>query len=391
MELPTTGNYRTETERIEMRRLASIFVPAILVGGSAMAQVAADYPKVSAYSAGSVETESADMPLLRTARVARSSMEVPAEAWPDIWTGETAPDFGYARLQIALDAAGVPQQCDVLDTQVTRAGSTEKLDTIAAPLRQALCDIGMTRLRYNYALDQDGRPAADRIHVGLRYERERMEAPPAPWPPASFVLGENDWLPKYFFAGRYANARFADPDGRSFVSRDRSRPRRANVDMLVSSDAEGSITECSVAVPSGVAEFDDVSCAAFSSVVQPPRMRNVPVRLAWDRRSAKTIRPSQPRGPELRGDMQVRADLVSGIDIPRYAQIAVELRVDAEGDLASCRVISPSYVDALDLASCRTFEDARFTVPRGPFGDADRGGIALRVDWNTLEISRYGL
>lgn len=347
-------------------------------------------PEIVAYSvmSESAGQDAAGVTLLRRAWIDRASQQVAAEFYPAQLLAANGARDHTARLAVSLDAEGEPVACRALGLTVMEVKNYQRSEmAIPDELTQQACDIATGQLAYHHALDSNAHAVPAEVAINVVFQWVRPMLAPAPSPPASWVPERNGWPPRYFYAARFAGMPVRLPNGRDFVASNRERPRRANVGVLFSTDIDGKVTECRVAAPSGVSDYDEASCPALSSRGQVPRLKNMPLQLEWDRQRLRYRLPQDTRGPRLLEEMAVAGD--SSPDGQRF--VAVELAVSPEGRLLGCQVVRPSFDDALDAASCAQFPpDLRFTRPTGLFGEPTEGRLTMEIDWRTGQLRPWG-
>lgn len=332
--------------------------------------------------------------LLRKAAVNRRTSSIPVEAFPQELRARAPQVDIHTNLIVMLDAQGKPQAClpTVLFTWANRNRWDEPLD---GAVGEELCALATERLAYHPALAADGTPVASEVAVAILFRQEMM-APPAPMPPASLVVSKNGFPPPYFTASAYRGLSFSLPRGKDFAPAERREQRNATVDLLLSGDATGAVTDCKVAGSSGHALYDSASCAAARTIrvsygERAFALREFPLRMVWRKRVVELQTPMMPIGPQLVSQPEVRVDLPQGMELAKWAETSVELAVTPDGRLQGCELTGPSYNDTLDIASCKLFgPDTRFTPPVGMFGDPAEGLLRLRIDWNARTIRRNG-
>jgi hypothetical protein len=332
--------------------------------------------------------------LLRPAALDWRSGSIPVEAFPEELRARVPEVDIHTNMVVSLDAQAKPVGCR--PTVLFSIAAGKRVDEpLEGAIGERLCAVATGRLAYHPALAADGTPVAGDVSVAILYRQEMM-APPAPMPPASWVVSKNSFPPPYFSATIYRGLTFTAPKGHDFAPSDRRQQRKATVDLLLTGDASGAVTDCRVAVPSGYEVYDSVSCAAARTIrvsfgERSFALREFPLRMRWNKRKVELVMPLPTRGPQFVEQPEVRADLVTGIELPAWAETSVELSVSPQGALHGCTLVRPSYIDALDIASCAVFgPDTRFTQPMGVFGDPAEGRLRMRIDWNARTMRRDG-
>ncbi len=331
-----------------------------------------------------------DAPLLRQAAINRARTAITIEQYPaELLDARGARDT-EALLEVTVGADGMPTACRA-DGMAIVEGRNRDLRELPAPLAQHACDLALGEIAYHHALDGDGHPVAANVPITISFRWERPSLPPAPWSPASWIPSVDGWPPRYFYADTYRGMAMEQPQWSRFIAADRDRPRRAEVGLLFSNDQTGTVTECRVARPSGIAAFDTASCLAIRSVQQNRVVQDFPLLLRWNRNRAEIVWPGRSVGPELSSQLTLPPETAANYDVPAWSGVVVELAIDPEGHLQSCTIMRPLYIDALDVASCALFgPETRFTQPRGLFGEPAEGRLRLELDWNRLTYRRWG-
>lgn len=332
--------------------------------------------------------------LLRPAALDRRSGSIPVEAFPEELRARVPEVDIHTNMVVSLDAQANPVGCR--PTVLFSIAAGKRVDEpLEGAIGERLCAVATGRLAYHPALAADGTPVAGDVSVAILYRQERM-APPAPMPPASWVVSKNGFPPPFFSASVYRGLTFTSPKGKDFAPSDRRQQRKATTDLLLTGEASGSVTDCKVAVSSGSEAYDAASCAAARTIRvsfggRSFALHDFPLRMRWNKRKVELVMPLPSRGPQLIEQPEVRADLVTGIELPKWAETSVELAVSPQGSLQGCILVRPSYIDALDIASCAVFgPDARFTQPMDTFGDPAEGRLRMRIDWNAQTMRRDG-
>ena len=349
-------------------------------------------PKIEAYAryADTPSFDPAGRHLLRGPRIDEAADDIPGSDYPPELLAEPGKRDLELQLLVSLDSTGKAGACTVRRVDVIEGGSRHQGELTDSLARHA-CEAATRNLRFHYALDEQGNPAAAEIPIIMRYEWERRPLSPAPPPPASWVPSKDGWPPPYYSPSLYRQVSLQPPRWKDFIEPERGQPRRADVGILFTTNETGRMTECRVAAPSGVAAYDAASCPALQSVPQRFALNDFPIRLEWRGREATIRFAAQARGPELAVPAIPDPALIEGVELPQRAAVVVELGVDADGKLAFCELYRPSFVDRLDLATCGLFDkETRFSAPVGLFGEPAEGRLRLEVDWNRPRIRRWG-
>lgn len=378
------------------KKIASLTILASALSPAQAQPLPASEREVLVYSLGSStpETAASGEALLRKPAVDHRSREIPVEAFPEELRAREPQVDIHTNMIVALDAQGKPQACrpTAVFTWANRNRADEPLDGAAG---QELCALATERVAYHPALAADGTPVASQVAILILFRQEMM-APPAPMPPASLVVSKGGFPPPYFWAAGYRGVSFSVPRGKDFAPTERSEQRNATVGLLLSGDATGAITECKVAESSGYSLYDTASCAAARTISvsygeRAIALRDFPLRMVWRKRAVELQTPMASRGPQLVTEPEVRVDLPDGMELAKWVETSVELKVTPEGRLQGCELTGPSYNDTLDIASCKLFgPDTRFTPPVGIFGDPAEGLLRLRIDWNARTLRPNG-
>ncbi|TIX51785.1 hypothetical protein [Alteraurantiacibacter aquimixticola] len=313
------------------------------------------------------------------------------------------PDMGERDVMVWLDvdlnSAGNVTACtgDRLEYYYPQERRFEDAPALPAELAEEACGLSRNHSGFRPALDQQGSPVSSTASARVEYSWRRplTGPPPAPNPPDSWVPSvPNRYMFDYRDYHRWVSVN--RPDGSQFLEEDRTRPRRAEVDLVISADAQGAITECTISTPSGIADYDNASCPALEAagveLVQSVRdftriLRNFPVRVRWNRTKMQVVMPGKPVGPMIIGDLTLDPALTAGIDISEVARGRAELTISSNGELSFCEISESTGHDYLDLLTCRHFaQGLRYSQPINAFGDAAEGRISASVDWNRQQI-----
>ena len=227
------------------------------------------------------------------------------------------------------------------------------------------------------------------VSISLSNARPALVVPPpAPrgWRDADATY-DGAWPPDPHWSNRGKVDRLDLPRGRDLLERDPERPEEGEVGIVFSTDSDGKVGNCQVVLSSGNADFDRASCEAVRNGSHAPELWHYPVLMKWRGRRLDAQLPSFTNGPNIESGLVMDANLVAGIDVPPATRISVELDIGADGSLQACRLITPSYHDALDRAACQLFSgDVRFTIPRDPFGTPVSATMVGQVDWTAMTI-----
>jgi hypothetical protein len=348
--------------------------------------------KMSVYARHSATSDIVDEGsfLLRRPGVRSGRNDLPSTDLPEEWTSDLAGKNISARLNVSLNEAGEMTDCTGHSMSVGSRSSYESDLDLPISITRHACFLAKEHLSFSHALDASGRPVASKVRVAISaLHKDYSFLPPAPPPPPSWVVQKDNWPPRYFYAGQYRYVRFERPDGAQFVARDRNRPRKAQVDVLLSSDESGKITSCDVAVPSGVSDYDDVTCTAIESEKQAPYLRNFPLRVLWNKQRLRFRLPSDANGPELVRDVMIDSELLSDLALERIPRMRAILTVSPQGRLQHCQLDLASNIDELDRRTCALFgPDTDFIPARNHFGDKAQGKIAISVNWKDMAVRK---
>ena len=156
--------------------------------------------------------------------------------------------------------------------------------------------------------------------------------------------------------------------------------------VLFDVEAPGTVTACSVKLPSGNAAFDAAVCKALGGSRQTFagkwKLLGYPLKVAWDGKAARMILPAAALGPVFAGYGAGLPPRTGTGALPVPARAGLRVRIDGAGKPVDCRVTSGSGSDALDLESCRAaMAETRFQPARDVFGDPAPGTVALLANW----------
>ena len=366
-----------------------LFGLGLLWSQCAMAQE--DYPQLQASSSGVVEAAVGEAVPIRRARVDRETALIAREAWPAFLSADGSPSQMRAALRVSVAPDGEPTFCSVESiVWPLPDGSGRHDEDIDSPLALQMCAIASGQLRYRHAIDASGAPVSDEIPVVLRYSREAPRVARIMAPPDSRARSVDGWPPPVQLLGRARGKEFSVPDGAAYVAEEFAVAGPVEVDVILRTDAEGSVTECTVAVPSALQAYDAASCPALASLRQIEDLYAFPLRLVWTGQDIAFVMPRDTRGPVLAEPVELLRDMTSGLTVPDDARVAVRLYSMPDGALERCAIIRPSFDDALDALSCQVYAGKRLRPALGPFGEPVHGELDIDLDWRTLTTSGSG-
>lgn len=320
--------------------------------------------------------------------------DAPFPAW--LRSGEARRSAEVA-LNLVIGPDGTIQSCRAALVEAHEYPSQAKRNAIAADasLGEQACTLVQSARKFRPAIDVEGRPIEAPVAVAVYYKRERYEmlAPPAPPPPSRYLgtapYGNREaWPPSYFLD---APIRVAMPKFKDFLTDSANLPKQAVVGAVIDLANTGQAVRCEVRLPSPDKRLDDATCAALRTVQSAPTRwgtRGLPVEVTWQGGKAKGRLASPPTLPSL----------VTPILIPPEARpaappkwpVRVRLLLDGQGKPASCTVIGPSDIDALDAAACKFARQGQFTPGKDGFGRPVVSGVDLWVDWKSGNLTLPG-
>ncbi|TIX49222.1 hypothetical protein [Alteraurantiacibacter aquimixticola] len=330
-------------------------------------------------------------PLLRRAALLRAQSKIVPEDFPEAIRSNAGSSGMGLTLRVSLAADGRVSGCEPL-TQSVQEGFRWREAELVPEVAELVCRLASTKLAFAAALDQEGAgvPSQLDIAVELSSQMRLVVPPPAPagWGNADAAY-EGTWPPVVRSSDISRLNELDLPRGRDLLESNPDRLEEAQVGLVFSTHADGAVGNCQVMQSSGSEEYDRASCEALRSRPQVPGLSHLPVILEWRGRRLRAQLPAATKTPDLAGGVTIGPTLIAGVKLPPNAIVAAELDISSQGELLNCRLSRPSYVDALDRATCALFgEDARFTIPRDAFGNPVDATLEVRVDWRELTISR---
>lgn len=278
----------------------------------------------------------------------------------------------------------------------TAAGKRDSLESDPALGEQA-CSLVRTNRRFKPAIDASGKPIEAPAVVDVDYSRERyaMLAPPAPPPPSRWLGREpydrgKTWPPHHYLS---ESVSFISPKFKDFLSDKAGLPKEALVGVLMDFAPDGRALKCAIGLPSTDKRLDEATCAGLMTTRNTPnrwQVRSLPIEVSWKRDKASARAAGPLVMPSLAAPLPLPADMLPVADPPKWG-ITIRLALDPQGKPQSCLVVRPSYVDALDAASCRVaMQQAQFTPGKDGFGRPVASGMDLRADWAKGAITFSG-
>jgi hypothetical protein len=224
----------------------------------------------------------------------------------------------------------------------------------------ALADIACAKLRergkFVAALDRQGRPAADTLHIALVYAAAPAPpAPPAPPMPSGIPNGL-----MFVPANPLVIAR--EPEWGKFLPRDRSRQTEVAVSIFRYPVRGVRQISCYALAPSNDRTVDDATCQALKSAQYrdvPDGFGSMTALVIWKGNRARIEKPHRARGTDLVFDRAAAEQMVAALPAgPRPGR--ARLTFAANGKSVRCKVTVSTGSDAADLAACRQLETIRY-------------------------------
>lgn len=319
---------------------------------------------------------------------------IPEGRFPGFLRKGDARTKAWVQMELAIGADGAVKSCvpGKVDADIYDEAQKKFVDLPSEPaLAQEACNLVRATRRFRPAIDASGAPVESAIAFDAEFARERYEmlAPPAPPPPSRWIgrepWGGKEWPPRYDLLERVS---FNRPRFKDFLSDDKGLPKSAVVGVLVNFAREGAATQCEVRVTSGDKRLDDATCAGMLAAKnQPTRfgIYRLPIEVTW--KGSKTLVAVAGEGtmPGLAAPVTIPPEQLPAPP-PRWPVI-VRMVLDVQGKAIGCRVVSPSYVDSIDAASCKLArEKAKYTAGSNGFGRPTLSGVDVRVDWKKGEL-----
>lgn len=293
-------------------------------------------------------------------------------------------------LRLRIGADGAIEDCRSTKIEMWLINPGAKRIDLApdAALGAVACELTRTQRKFRPALDTQGGRVPAEAETMVRFMRQRGGEliAPAP-PPPSRWLGRapydrsSVWPPR---SSLMEPVRFTLPKFKDFLPDRKRLPQLAIVGVLLDFAADGRALNCEVKYQSGDNRLDRATCAALLSVRNTPtrwQVRELPVEVTWSGDKAKLKLPVAAAAPGLTGPITIPPAQIPAGELPKRP-VVVRVQVDAYGKPASCMVVGPSYIDAVDAASCRiAVARGAYSFGTDAFGRPAAGGMDLRADW----------
>lgn len=317
----------------------------------------------------------APVPMRRAKPVAEVTTWLP-DSDPAVVAVKTADDAGAVTLDLAVDAAGKVVGC------------TAKQVYGAARLSEGLCDRVSARARLVPAIDDMGRPVADRFLFTVSFNRAlaprspivaEMAPSPSPPPPGG------SWPP-------YADSLLIKATKLDLLAGGAASPQaRAEpwTGIVYSPEAKGE--RCKIERSSGDQAFDKRACATAAkgaydtSAATEPFRRRMPLHFVLADGKPRALVPVQKWVSRASAPESVRAAVAGELaTLPADAakRLRLDVMIDASGAATGCQIDASSGSDAGDVAACAA---ARKAGPYEPARDIFGRPFPARLySWNPL-------